>query len=100
MKTIVIPALYRSLHEFLMQRIPDECDSRLTNLIWLMMGIFQARSVQLKPAARKVPMRAKQLSIVKRFGRFLKNGKVSVREWYSPFASGMLTLASVGGLSA
>lgn len=52
MKTIAIPALYRSLHEYLMQRIPDECDSRLTNLIWLMMGIFQARSVQLKLAAR------------------------------------------------
>lgn len=97
MKTIAIPALYRSLHEYLMQRIPDECDSRLTNLIWLMMGIFQARSVQLKLAARKVPIRAKQLSIVKRFGRFLDNGKVQVREWYSPFAIGMLRLASVGG---
>ena len=80
-----------------MQRIPDESDSRLTNLIWLMMGIFQARSVQLKLAARKVPIRAKQLSIVKRFGRFLDNGKVDVREWYYPFASGMLRLAGVGG---
>ena len=97
MKTIAIPALYRSLHEYLMQRIPDECESRLTNLIWLMMGIFQARSVQLKLAARKVPIRAKQLSIVKRFGRFVNNGQVRVREWYCPFASGMLRLAAVGG---
>ena len=97
MKTIAIPAKYRSLHDFLMQRIPDECDSRLTNLIWLMMGIFPARSVQLKAAARKVPIRAKQLSIVKRFGRFLKNGQVSVRDWYYPCASGMLALAGVGG---
>jgi len=62
MPTIAIPALYRSLHEYLLQRIPDECDSRLTNLIWLMMGIFQARSVQMKLTARKVPIRAKQLS--------------------------------------
>jgi hypothetical protein len=97
MPAIAIPSLYRSLHEYLMQRIPDECDSRLTNLIWLMMGIFQARSVQLKLAARKVPIRAKQLSIVKRFGRFLSNGQVAVREWYYPFASGMLRLAAVGG---
>jgi hypothetical protein len=97
MRTIAIPALYRSLHEYLMQRIPDDCESRLTNLIWLMMGIFQARSVQMKLAARKVPIRAKQLSIVKRFGRFLSNGSVNVREWYYPFASGMLRLAAVGG---
>jgi hypothetical protein len=81
----------------MMQRIPDECESRLTNLIWLMMGIFQARSVQMKLAARKVPIRAKQLSIVTRFGRFLSNGQVRVREWYYPFASGMLRLAAVGG---
>lgn len=97
MRTIAIPALYRSLHEYLMQRIPDECDSRLTNLIWLMMGIFQARSVQMKLAARKVPIQAKQLSIVTRFGRFLSNGQVRVREWYAPFGSGMLRLAAVGG---
>ena len=61
MPTIAIPTLYRSLHEYLMQRIPDDCESRLTNLIWLMMGIFQARSVHLKLAARKVPIHAKQL---------------------------------------
>jgi len=95
--TIAIPALYRSLHEYLMQRIPDECDSRLTNMIWLMMGIFQARSVQLNLAARKVPIRAKKLSIVKRFGRFVNNGAVRVREWYHPFASALLVTAAMAG---
>jgi len=97
MKTIAIPALYRSLHAYLMQRIPDECDSRLTNLIGLMMGIFQARSVQLNLAARKVPIRAKKLSIVKRFGRFLNNARVRVREWYDPFGRTLLSAASVAG---
>lgn len=79
-----------------MQRIPDECDSRLTDLIWLMIGIFQGRSVQLKLAARKVPNQAKQLSIVKRFGRFLSNPKVQVRDWYYPYARGMRRLAGMG----
>src|SRR5215468_4307279 len=97
MPTIAIPALYRSLHEYLMQRIPDECESRLTNLIFLMMGVFQARSVQLNLAARKVPIRAKKLSIVKRFARFLNNGAVRVRDWYHPFASALLQAASVTG---
>jgi len=97
MRTIAIPALYRSLHGYLMQRIPDDCESRLTNMIWLMMGIFQARSVQLNLAARKVPIRAKKLSIVKRFGRFLSNDAVRVRAWYQPIAVALLRAAAVAG---
>jgi len=30
-----------------MQRLSDDCETRLTNLIFLMMGIFQSRSGQL-----------------------------------------------------
>lgn len=97
MSTIAIPALYRSLHEYLVQRIPDECDSRLTNLIMLMIGMFQARSVQMNLAARKVPIRAKKLSIVRRFERFLKNGAVRVRDWYHPFARPLVQAAASGG---
>src|SRR5258707_9321518 len=97
MRPMPIPALYRSLHQYLMQRIPDECESRLSNMIYLMMGMFQARSVQLNLAARKVPIRAKKLSIVKRFGRFLNNGALRVRDWYHPFASALLSAAAVTG---
>jgi hypothetical protein len=80
-----------------MQRIPDECNSHLTNLILLTMGMFQARSVQLHLMARKTPVRAKKLSLVKRFEPFLQNKAVQVREWYYPFAFG---LARVGGSDA
>jgi len=97
MRSMPISHLYRSLHEYLMQRIPDECDSRLTNLIFLMMGIFQARSVQLNLVARKTPIRAQKLSIVKRLTRFLDNGAVRVREWYHPFAEVLLTSAANAG---
>src|SRR5258708_3407513 len=45
MRPMPIPTLYRSLHEYLMQRIPDDCESRLSNMIWLMMGIFLGRSL-------------------------------------------------------
>lgn len=97
MPSMPIPALYSSLHTYLLQRLPDECESRLTNLIWLMMGIFQARSVQLHLVARKLPIRAKKLSIVKRLERFVKNEAVRVREWYHPYASSLLHSASVSG---
>lgn len=97
MLTMPIPELYRSLHTYLLQRIPDECDTRLADLIYLMMGIFQARSVQLDLVARKTPVRAKKLSLVKRFGRFLNNAAVRVRDWYRPFAAEMLAAASAAG---
>jgi hypothetical protein len=85
------------LHEYLLQRIPDEGDTRLTNLIFLMMGIFQSRSVQLNLVARKTPIRAQQLSIVKRLSRFLDNGAVRVREGYHPFAETLLRSAANAG---
>src|SRR5258707_10379896 len=97
MRSIAIPELYKRLYEYVMPRLVDDCDSRLTNLIWLMVGIFQSRSVQLNLVARKVPVRAKKLSLVKRFGRFLNNGEVRVREWYHPFAHQLLASAGSGG---
>jgi hypothetical protein len=97
MPTLAIPELYRSLHRYLVQRIPDECDTRLTNLIWLMMGMFQAGSVQLNLVVRKTPVRAKKLSIVKRFERFLNNAAVRVRPWYHPFAQAVLAGAARAG---
>jgi DDE family transposase len=97
MPTVPIPHLYRSLHSYLLQRIPDDCDTRLTNLIFLMMGIFQSRSVQLNLIARKMPIRAKKLSIVKRLARFLDNADVRVREWYHPFADVLLRSAAAAG---
>lgn len=87
MRSVPIPQLSRSLHEYLMQRIPDDCDTRLTNLIFLMMGIFQSGSVQLNLVAHKTPIRAQKLSIVKRLARFLNNPAGRVREWYPPFAA-------------
>lgn len=97
MRSVPIPELYRSLHTYLLQRIPDECDTRLTNLIFLMMGIFQAGSVQLNLIARKTPIRAKKLSIVKRMARFLDNPAVRVRDWYHPFATLLLHAAANAG---
>jgi hypothetical protein len=97
MPSVTIPQLYPSLHGYLLQRIPDKCESRLTNLIFLMMGIFQSRSVHLNLIARKTPIRAQKLSIVKRLARFLDNPQVRVREWYHPFVEGLLYWAAAAG---
>lgn len=97
MRSVPIPHLYRSLHAYLMQRLPDDCDSRLTNLTYLMMGIFQARRVQLHLVARKTPVRAKKLSLVKRFERCLQNPAVQVRPWYHPFVEPLVQSAAHAG---
>src|SRR5215204_5085048 len=97
MPSVPISHLYRSLHTYLMQQIPDDCDTRLANLIYLMMGIFRAKEVQLPLIARTIPIRADKWSIVKRFERFLKNPAVEVREWYRPFAEPLLKSAASAG---
>lgn len=92
-----MPTLYSTLHGVLMQRIPDECETRLSNLLWLMMGIFLSSSVQLNLIARKLPLKAKKLSVVHRLRRFLGNGAVQVREWYAPTALALVQAAASAG---
>ncbi len=97
MRSIPIPEFYRIWHGRLLQDVPDECDTRLANLIWLMMGIYLAGSVQLDLIGRKVPIRAKKLSIVKRLLRFLDNKAVRVRDWYTATAVRLIQSAACGG---
>jgi Transposase DDE domain len=97
MPSVPISQLYGSLHRYLLQQIPDDCDSRLTNLIYLMMGILKAGSVQLPLIARHLPLRAHKWSIVKRLERFLQNQAVTVRAWYAPCAKVLLASAGSGG---
>src|SRR5262249_16459240 len=95
MPSMSIPALYRSLYEFALQSIDDKCDIRVTILVWLLFGLFQAGRVQLNLVARKLPIRAKKLSLAQRLARFVSNG--AVREWYAPNARALLLQAARGG---
>ena len=94
MYSFAIPELYRIWRDRLLQQIPDDCETRLTNMLYLLMGIFQAKTVHLNLIARKLPIRAKKLSIVKRLTRFLANTNVNVRQWYHPTANWLLRSAS------
>jgi hypothetical protein len=89
--------LYRNVYRALVQLLPNERDSRLTNMVWLMMGILGARSVQTGRLATYIPLHIKKLSIVRRMERFLDNGAVRVRAWYEPVARWLIDAASVAG---
>lgn len=99
MSSVPLPQLYSSLWEFVGQTLSDRCATRIANLLWMMSGLFLSRSVQLNHIARKMPSRAKKLSTVKRFSRFLDNPAVRPRAWYDPFARWIVySAASSGGV--
>ncbi len=88
---------YRKWQKQLAQHIPDRCESRLTNLALLIVGMLSSQSVYLSVIARKVPIRAKKLSLAKRFERFLSNEAVDAEGWYEPWARWLLKSAGGSG---
>jgi hypothetical protein len=91
------PQLYSKLLDFVMQYLPDQCDTRLTNLVLLLMGMYKGRSVHLSHIARKLPVATKMSSLVKRLTRLLQNQAVDVRAWYKPMAEVWLANAQHSG---
>jgi len=81
-------------HNWLMQITqlrPGERITRLRNLVWLMVGIFESKSVHLRDVALKIPGQANLVSTTRRLSRFLTNPAIRVREWYEPVARYWLT---------
>jgi hypothetical protein len=72
--------------------------TQIRNFVWLMLGIYQSRSVHLSRIAGKIPGTAKLLSITRRLSRFLDNPSLKVRQWYKPVALAWITaqLANLG----
>lgn len=91
------PQLYGKWRQWLMQQIPDNCKTRLTNLLWLMIGLYQSQSVHLNHIASRLPIRVKKRSLVKRLSRWLQNEAVDVMAWYMPWAEWLICSASCGG---
>lgn len=90
--------LYHTWFERIVQLRPGERITRLRNFAWLLVGIFQSKSVCLSRIAGKIPGRAKDPSIIRRLSRFLANPALRVREWYEPIAKTLLqSMASTVG---
>ena len=85
-----INQLYHTWFQRVRQLRPSERITRLRNLAWLVVGIYQSRSVHLSRIATKIPSSAKLISLTRRLSRFLDNPAVHVREWYKPIAQNVL----------
>lgn len=78
--------LYRTWKEQICALRPHQRITQIQNFAWMMVGIYQSRSVHLSKIAGKVLGNAKLLSTVRRFERFLDNQAIEVRTWYEPIA--------------
>jgi hypothetical protein len=78
--------LYRIWKEQLRRMRPSQRITQIQNFAWMMVGLYQSRSVHLSKIAGKVLGAAKLLSTVRRFERFLDNPAIEVRAWYAPLA--------------
>lgn len=77
---------YHTWYRRLAQIVPDKCETRLTNLTLLVVGLYHAGNVHLSAIVRKWPLAAKKLSLTRRLTRFLANPAIDVRAWYRPVA--------------
>jgi hypothetical protein len=78
--------LYRTWKEQIRALHPKERITQIQNFAWMMVGIYQSRSVHLSKIAGQVLGNAKLLSTIRRFERFLDNPAIDVRAWYDPIA--------------
>jgi hypothetical protein len=87
--------LYHNLMAQIMQLRPGERITRVRNMVWVMIGIFESKSVHLSKVAMKIPGVANLVSITRRLSRFLSNPAIHVREWYEPVARHWLTAMAI-----
>lgn len=89
--------LYQRWYGRLRVQLGQERVTRVRNVAWLLVGMFLSRSVHLEQIARKLPIRAKKLSLSRRLRRLLDNSAVRVRPWYEPTARWLVHNASLSG---
>jgi len=65
---------------------PGQRITQIRGFVWLLVGIYQSRSVCLSKIACKIPGEAKLTSATRRLSRLLDNPAIRVREWYEPIA--------------
>lgn len=81
-----INSLYHTWFQRIRELRPNQRITQLRNFVWLIIGIYQSRSVCLTRIAGKIPGPAKLLSSTRRLSRLLDNPAIRVREWYEPIA--------------
>jgi hypothetical protein len=85
-----IPELYHTFGQMLSRLRPGERITRMRNFSWLLLGLYESRSVHLSKVADKIPGKACLPSVTRRMRRLLDNPALRVRAWYKPIAQGII----------
>ena len=85
-----ISKLYHTWNQRLRQLMPGERKTRLQNMTWVLVGMYESCSVHLSKIAEKIPGSATLPSLTRRVMRFLDNPAVRVRTWYEPIAKDII----------
>ena len=91
-----IPELYHTCHKMLSKLRPDERVTRIRNFSWLLVGLYESRSVHLSKVADKIPGAACLPSLTRRMRRLLDNPAIQVRDWYAPLAKSLVQRQAAG----
>jgi hypothetical protein len=78
--------LYHTWIQRIMELRPKQRITQIRTFVWLLVGIFQSRSVNLSKIAGKIPGKAVLVSVTRRLSRLLANSAIGVQEWYEPIA--------------
>lgn len=78
--------LYHTWIQQILELRPGQRITQIRNFVWLLIGIYESRSVSLSRIASKIPGPAQLLSLTRRLSRFLENSAIDVRSWYEPIA--------------
>ncbi|MGD2027260.1 MAG: hypothetical protein PVI99_05535, partial [Anaerolineales bacterium] len=93
-----IQELYHTLNYAVSRLRPKERVTRKRNFVWLMVGLFDSRSMHLSKVAGKIPGAAVLVSKTRRLQRWLANPNVRVRQWYRPIAEQIIARLANSGL--
>ena len=91
-----IPELYHKCRQMLRGLRPEERATRIRNFSWLMVGLYESRSVHLSKVAEKIPGHASLPSLTRRMRRLLDNRAIRVRDWYEPIAKSIIDRLACG----
>jgi hypothetical protein len=81
-----INRLYDTWKTRILELRPDQRITQIRAFVWLLVGIYQSRSVCLSKIACKIPGEAKLTSATRRLSRLMDNPAIRVRDWYQPIA--------------
>ena len=82
--------LYDTWKKRIMELRPGQRITQIRGFVWLIIGIYLSRSVNLSKIAYKIPGEAKLTSTTRRLSRLLDNSAIRVRDWYEPIARNWL----------